>query len=121
MIYTDNPITFLPPVLWQGGNVHGLNSLLREEDEGFFLGGVMSINNRGGILVYANGWPALLVPVDSPVGDIDKNCLVNVQDLILLVHEFGNENSYADVDADGDVDRFDLIQLLQNFGKSNAP
>lgn len=121
MVYTNNPITFLPPVLWQGGNVHGLNTLLREEDEESFIGGVKGINNRGDILVTANGWPALLIPVDSPVGDIDKNCLVNVTDLLMLLHEFGNKESYADVDEDGDVDVLDLIQLLQNYGNSSVP
>ncbi|MCZ6837584.1 MAG: hypothetical protein O7G85_17555 [Planctomycetota bacterium] len=66
--------------LWQQGQRYDLNKLLIN-DPGSFIGSARAINNRGVISVGV----AVLVPIDSPREDVDHNCRVDVEDLLLML------------------------------------
>jgi len=98
--------------LWQHGVMHNLSQLMTPGFESF--DNPTSINNRGEI-VFSNG-RILVRPIDSPLGDIDKNCIVNVVDLLMLLGEWGNDGSFADTNDDGLVNVTDLLQVLADWG-----
>ena len=58
--------------------------------------------------------PAALAAVFT--GDIDNNCMVNVSDLLLLISEWGESISVADINLDGNVNVTDLLLLLGSWG-----
>jgi probable HAF family extracellular repeat protein len=72
------------------------------------------INNIGQIV--DAGANVILQPVGWMPGDVDRNCTVNVQDLLTLLGEWGNLGSFADTNADGFVNVTDLLILLANWG-----
>lgn len=81
------------------------------------------INDRG---VIAGSGPAhhlVLVVPRSECGDLDRNALVDLQDLATLLGHFGSclgEPSFygpADIDGQGCIDLSDLAILLGSFGQ----
>ena len=58
----------------------------------------------------------VLTPIDRPLGDINIDCHVDEDDLLLLLNDFGQTGSPADINGDGVVNVLDLIDLLLNFG-----
>ncbi|MCZ6834574.1 MAG: hypothetical protein O7G85_02255, partial [Planctomycetota bacterium] len=62
----------------------------------------------------------------DPFGDINEDGVVDVTDLLLLVHAFGLcevvEACPADLDGDGVIDQNDLYELLHsgNFAPGNS-
>lgn len=62
-----------------------------------------------------------------PVGDIDRNGVVDMRDLGILARAFGsypgasNWNSKADLNGDGVVNIRDAAILLDNFGDTMTP
>ena len=58
----------------------------------------------------------MLTPIGSAPGDIDNNCIVNVSDLLLLISEWGESISVADINLDGNVNVTDLLALLADWG-----
>ena len=48
--------------------------------------------------------------------DINGDCVVNVDDLIDLLYDFGTEGGLSDINGDGTTDVLDLIDLLLAFG-----
>ena len=62
-----------------------------------------------------NFWNLSNIPI-YPVGDVNKDGIVNVLDLVLVAGEFGVENpSYTDVNGDGVVNILDLVVIAQNI------
>jgi len=53
-------------------------------------------------------------------GDVNADCLVDVQDLLIVLGAFGTENGAewadGDLDGDGDVDTEDLLSVLAHYG-----
>ena len=50
-------------------------------------------------------------------GDVDSNTVVDVQDVLLVLSNFGlGGPSVADIDLDGDVDVEDILGVLSAFG-----
>ena len=103
-------------VLWQDGQIYDLNELNVTDLGGVVLRRAVAINNAGQILVSVNGAGILLTPIGSAPGDIDNNCFVNVSDLLLLLGEWGNTGSIADINEDGNVNVTDLLALLGSWG-----
>jgi len=107
------------PYIWQHGRMHKMYELIPPE----LVPQVprfQAINNRGEIAI-SNVTPAVFLrPINPPVGDINKDCVVNVSDLLILLAEWGTDIAYADVDGSGAVDAFDLIQLLTHWGENNS-
>jgi len=61
--------------------------------------------------------PALLSVCARPSADFDDNCYVDINDLTILLQNFGATGTQrGDADGDGDVDLDDLTITLQQFG-----
>jgi hypothetical protein len=58
--------------------------------------------------------------IDCPA-DIVRDCIVNVNDLLLLLAEWGDSDSVADINGDGVVDVNDLLLLLAAWGPCLEP
>lgn len=104
--------------LWQGGAIYDLDDLTPPLDGQLERG--RDANNSGHIVCTgdgADGWTItyLLIPRDPPTGDITKDCVVGAADLILLLREWGQEDSPADINGDGVVDIGDLDVLLTGW------
>lgn len=51
-------------------------------------------------------------------GDLNNDNSVNIQDLSILLSNYGTSNTTADINGDGTVNILDLSTLLSNYGKS---
>jgi hypothetical protein len=61
-------------------------------------------------------------PPDACPGDVNDDGVVDVTDLLLVVHAFGEGgDAPADVNADGVVSLADLLLVIGNFGPCPAP
>ena len=78
--------------------------------------GAGTITRNGEILMGGGGVGVILSPIGSGPGDIDNNCAVNVSDLLLLISEWGESISVADINLDGVVNVLDLLALLASWG-----
>ena len=106
--------------IWQDGFMHNLNDL-SISGPAIVLQSANAVNDAGQIA--ADGYDAsfnrvtfVLTPVGKPVGDIDIDCHVGVADLVILLDDWAQNNSPADLNNDGVVNVLDLIILLLNFG-----
>jgi hypothetical protein len=57
----------------------------------------------------------LLTPI-AHAGDVDGDCVVNRDDLMFLLEDWGRVRSPADLDEDGTVGIRDLLIVLSNWG-----
>jgi probable HAF family extracellular repeat protein len=107
--------------IWQHGRMHNLYDLIPQELV-VERPRPNAINNRGEIAMSVGGIVPryYLRPVDPPVGDINKDCVVNVSDLLMLLADWGTDIGYVDIDGSGAVDVFDLLQLLTHWGEDNS-
>jgi uncharacterized membrane protein len=81
---------------------------------------IAALNAHGAIVGYGfndedDSTPFILHPVDSPEGDINTDCVVDVSDLLLLLAEWGRPDSPADINGDGIVNTLDLTLLLDQW------
>ena len=101
--------------LWRDGVMIDLSSLLPASFDGV-NSGAGAITRNGEILMGGGGVGIILSPVGSGPGDIDNNCSVDVSDLLLLISEWGESISVADINLDGAVNVTDLLLLLGSWG-----
>ena len=102
-------------VLWRDGVMIDLHDFLPP----MFAGASMTakaINRNGDILLAGGNVGVILSPLGSEPGDIDNNCSVDVSDLLLLISEWGESISVADINLDGSVNVTDLLMLLGDWG-----
>jgi WD40 repeat protein len=52
--------------------------------------------------------------------DVNRDCIVNIQDLVFIASKLGNRNQEADVNGDGRVDIIDLVLVAGAFGDAAA-
>jgi uncharacterized membrane protein len=102
--------------IWQNGALTDLNSLVIPED---VLVGFAGDMTDGGVILASGTFKGinaamLLLPV-PPIGDTDGNCVVNVDDLIRVILDWGLAKSPADVNDDGIVNVDDLILVINNW------
>ena len=98
-------------VLWRNGELIDL-SLLVASDDFWHFPRAYAINNAGDILsIY--GW--LLLPTVAPVADINSDCVVDANDLLIVIVEWGRPDSAADINHDGTVDVNDLLLVIVNW------
>ena len=114
---TGGTVPLPAPLVWQHGVARNLNDLIPGLPP---LLGAIAINNQGQI--YAGSSEVgqfILTPVWLP-GDLTGDCHVSVEDLILVLSNFGMpQGSFprGDVDLDGAVDLCDLTILLAHWGE----
>jgi len=105
--------------VWYDGELTDLNEVIAW-DLGLHLESVVAINNAGQIAITAESPTGtvgvLLTPITPPVGDINGNCRVDTNDLMILLFEWGQSDSPADLDGDGTVGIVDFLLLLANWG-----
>ena len=101
--------------LWRDGVMIDLNNLLPEAFDGVSMA-AKAITRNGEILMAGGGVGVILSPIGSGPGDLDNNCIVNVGDLLLLLGEWGESISVADINLDGTVNVTDLLALLASWG-----
>ena len=101
--------------LWRDGVMIDLNDFLPPAFDGVSMT-AKSINRNGEILLAGGNVGVILSPIGSGPGDIDNNCSVDVSDLLLLISEWGESISVADINLDGTVNVTDLLMLLGDWG-----
>ncbi len=115
------PINDDQPFLWQKGAMIDLQDVLVPGTTVTGLVRVQAINQSGQIVVYGSvsTWPARVTLLLTPIaraGDVDGDCVVNADDLMFLIDDWGQARSPADLDQDGTVGIRDLLTLLSNWG-----
>ncbi|MBI5866325.1 MAG: hypothetical protein HZB38_17785 [Planctomycetes bacterium] len=103
--------------VWQQGVVTDLNTLV--PDQLGLVWAARGTNNRGQIFAGGAHGRYLFTPVWLP-GDLTGDCHVSVEDLILVLSNFGQPHGSfprGDVDGDGAVDLSDLAILLAHWGE----
>ena len=101
--------------LWRDGVMIDLHDFLPPTFDGVGMT-AKAINRNGEILLAGGNVGVILSPVGSGPGDLDNNCSVDVSDLLLLISEWGESISVADINLDGVVNVTDLLLLLGSWG-----
>ena len=105
-------------VAWHNGVPTILNDVVPWDLE-LSIESARAINDQGQIVGKATSWrgttAVLLTPVQQPVGDIDGDCRVDTNDLLILLFEWGANDSPADLDGDGAVGIRDFLILLGHW------
>ena len=104
----------------QTGTMIDLNDLIAS-NANVIITNATAINNAGQIAGWGIGpdghsVAVILTPMNSPPTDLTGDCHTGVDDLIVLLGDFGQTGSPADINDDGVVNVLDLIILLLNFG-----
>jgi probable HAF family extracellular repeat protein len=109
--------------IWQNGVMHDLNDLI-VPNTGAEIVWATAINNQGQITGTGHNAAGdvvgvLLTPVDVPVGDLNGDCTVGIDDFLLLLAAWGPcppaGGCPADLNGDGSVDIMDFLVLLANW------
>jgi len=106
--------------LWQDGTMYNLNDFVLP-GSALIIQSATAIVDAGeivadGLDLSGDRVTFLLTPIDLPLGDIDIDCTVDSDDLIILLTDWAQTDSPADLNGDGVVNVLDLIVLLLNFG-----
>ena len=110
--------------IWQDGVMRNLNDLVPPKF-GLTIGRARGINNAGQITGSGTGPDGnsvafLLTPNERPMGDIDGDCQVGANDLLILLSSWGPCDDCgrcpADFNDDCAVGAFDLLILLSSWG-----
>jgi probable HAF family extracellular repeat protein len=110
--------------IWHNGMMHDLNDLIVPNTSARIVWAT-AINNQGQITgegydVDGDIVAVLLTPVDVPVGDLDGDCTVGLNDFDMLMAAWGpcppSGDCSADLDGDGFVGVVDFLLLLANWG-----
>lgn len=110
--------------VWRDGAMHDAFTLIPADSGWTSLNSLWDINERGQIAGYGfrdNQWRGLLLtPQCLFHGDLNDDRAISLDDLALLLSNYGCTGFVcrADVDSDGDVDLSDLATLLANFGST---
>ena len=62
-----------------------------------------------------NNWVNVVCLIDCN-GDLDNDGFVNVNDLLMIIDQWGSSNSPADINEDGIVDIADLLMVVGDWG-----
>jgi parallel beta-helix repeat protein len=116
--------------VWDNGYASGGNYWSDYAGKDLLSGPYQNVAGSDGIgdtsyIVVANNtdrYP-LMNPFDPPLGDVDGNRRVDMQDMTIILDAFGSNpihptwNPLADINGDGKVDMEDIIIALGNFEK----
>jgi hypothetical protein len=104
-------------VIWRGGAIVDLNSLL-VAGSCAFVDSATAIDGQGRIVAigFSNGRVSMvLAPVPGPQADVTGDCKVNVNDLLRVINEWGKTTSPADINQDAIVNVLDLYLVIENW------
>ena len=109
--------------VWNGNGIVKLNDHLASEKQ-IWIGDAYAINNSGQIAATGivgepfsgDGHAFLLTPVDQPPTDLSGDCTTGVEDLLIMLGEWQDAESIADINNDGVVNVSDLLLLLSGWG-----
>ena len=115
--------------IWQNGTMTDLNDLIPPNSGLFDITYATAINNQGQITGSGHAFngdivAVLLTPVDVPLGDLDNDCTVGIDDFLMLLAAWGPcpdpcpPSCPADLDADCEVGIIDFLMLIANWGPS---
>lgn len=82
-----------------------------------FLIFILAFSAIGGIII----WRSLAAPNPNLPGDLNGDNTVNIQDLSILLSNYGTTNVTADINGDGAVNVLDLSTLLSHYGQNYTP
>ena len=108
--------------IWQNGVMTNLNDLIQSVPQ-VTMHVATAINNAGQIAghgsVQGHSAALLLTPINSPLGDLDNDCVVGLADLQILLNSWGPcpdcVNCLGDLDGNCAVAVPDLLTLLANW------
>jgi probable HAF family extracellular repeat protein len=107
--------------IWQNGILSDLNDLVPPE---FYVNLANGISNAGQIVASGaynvESAALLLTPSNQPPGDLDHDCMVGVDDFLMLLAAWGpcpqGGGCPGDIDGDGTVGVVDFLLLLAHWG-----
>ena len=105
--------------IWLNGQVIDVNALF-EPGELEQVRQIQAISSDGVLVgrgVDAAGVAGfVLVPKPGSKADINNSCVVDVDDLLIVINYWGDKSSPADLDTSGVVDVGDLMIVIDNWG-----
>lgn len=123
--FADFGIPIIHGFVWENGVMRDLNELIElEPGDNVFIGRAFGINNAGqivGIGVINGGFHGYLLDpiVDEILGDLNGDGVVDVEDLFILLSDWGEcddcDKCAADLTGNCAVDVEDLFILLSNW------
>jgi len=115
MIGSDTAVA----TVWINAIPHALPDLVQGAQVDLGSAGHMSANGRILALGSVNGTAAnMILTPRAPVGDVNGNCLVDVNDLLGVIIEWGQSVSPADLNHDHVVNALDLIMVIDHWGST---
>ena len=100
------------------GHTDGVNSVSFSSNETTLVSG----SDDGTILLW--DMAPYITPITLPeflAWDVNRDGVVNILDLVLVVQNFDQTDPQTDVNGDEAVNIFDLILVAQHFGESTSP
>ncbi|MEE9131027.1 MAG: hypothetical protein V3T84_13495 [Phycisphaerales bacterium] len=106
--------------IWKDGVMTDMDELIVDNRD-IHIEIAREINSVGQITGTASGAfgiaAVLLMPINSPLGDLDLDCSVGASDLLILLSNWGRcKGCPSDLDGNGSVGASDLLILLVNWG-----
>ena len=113
---SDSDVALDTAFLWQEGTMWDLNDLIPPESS-VRLTLAAAINDAGQIVCHADPGATHIVAVllTPMIADLSGDCIVNIEDLLILLGEWACSNSPADFNNDGTVNVLDLLFLLAEW------
>ena len=105
--------------VWHNGLMRDVNAILSPPGVVFLSGAFIKFDANENITangVGSNGAVAVVLrPMFAPPSDANFDCHVNVNDLLLVINEWGKTKSDADVNHDQTIDVSDLLQVISDW------
>src|SRR5205823_1570962 len=116
--YLTQSVQFSHAFIWHDGVMQSLSDLV-DPSLNLAVNDVGGISDSGKIVSAAQmsgvNVTVILTPRPFDAADIDRNCRVDMDDLLRVIRDWGQTRSPADVNRDGIVDLMDLMTVLNRW------